>query len=66
MTGDVPYYGGRLTPAQAYGASHQAPHRPAPPPPRRDVDVDGALQCLLDAGVITTEEFSDLRARGRP
>jgi hypothetical protein len=27
MTGDVPYYGGRLTPAQAYAASHP---RPAP------------------------------------
>ena len=22
MTGDVPYYGGRFTPAQAYAASH--------------------------------------------
>jgi hypothetical protein len=29
MTGDVPYYGGRFTPAQAYAASHR---RPAPPP----------------------------------
>jgi hypothetical protein len=28
MTGHVPYYGGRLTPAQAYGASH-----PTAPPP---------------------------------
>ena len=24
MTGDVPYYGGRFTPAQAYAASHPA------------------------------------------
>jgi hypothetical protein len=31
MTGDVPYYGGRFTPAQAYAASHR---RPAPPPAR--------------------------------
>jgi hypothetical protein len=30
MTGHVPYYGGRFTPAQAYGASHPT----APPPPR--------------------------------
>jgi hypothetical protein len=29
MTGDVPYYGGRLTPAQAYAASHS--HAVAPP-----------------------------------
>jgi hypothetical protein len=28
--------------------------------------VDRALQSLLDAGVITTEEVSDLRARARP
>ena len=66
MTGDVPYYGGRLTPAQAYAASHQAPPPPAPPPPRQDADVDRALQSLLDAGVITIEECSDLRARARP
>jgi hypothetical protein len=32
MTGDVPYYGGRLTPAQAYAASHPRA-RPAPVPP---------------------------------
>jgi hypothetical protein len=30
MTGSVPYYGGRFTPAQAYAAAH--PNRPAPPP----------------------------------
>jgi hypothetical protein len=28
MTGNVPYYGGRFSPAQAYGASH-----PTAPPP---------------------------------
>ncbi|HEX3205260.1 MAG TPA: hypothetical protein VHQ68_03380 [Propionibacteriaceae bacterium] len=28
MTGNVPYYGGRFSPAQAYGASH-----PSAPPP---------------------------------
>jgi hypothetical protein len=28
MTGSVPYYGGRLTPAQAWGASH--PSAPLP------------------------------------
>ena len=32
MTGAVPYYGGRFTPAQAYAASHPsaAPGRPVP------------------------------------
>ena len=25
LTGDIPYYGGRLTPAQAYAASHPSP-----------------------------------------
>ena len=30
MTGNVPYYGGRLSPAQAYAASH--PTAAAPPP----------------------------------
>jgi hypothetical protein len=29
MTGNVPYYGGRFTPAQAYAASH--PHAQPPP-----------------------------------
>jgi hypothetical protein len=41
MTGNVPYYGGRFTPAQAYAASHPpaprhraaAPAPPAPPAP---------------------------------
>jgi hypothetical protein len=31
MTGNVPYYGGRFTPAQAYAAAH--PSRPAAAPP---------------------------------
>ena len=31
MTGGVPYYGGRFTPAQAYAAAHP-PRPPAPPP----------------------------------
>jgi hypothetical protein len=28
MTGSVPYYGGRFTPAQAYAASHPSAHPP--------------------------------------
>jgi hypothetical protein len=29
MTGNVPYYGGRFTPAQAYAASHPTAPRPS-------------------------------------
>jgi hypothetical protein len=71
MTGAVPYYGGRLTPAQAYAASHpRRPSGPAPTPaPRREPrppssgDPLEALRQLLDDGVITPEEYDDLRAR---
>jgi hypothetical protein len=63
MTGDVPYYGGRLTPAQAYAASH--PPRPPRPRPaaKRVADPLLALQHLLDSGVISAEEYRELRAR---
>ena len=78
MTGNVPYYGGRFTPAQAYAASHpSAPPGPAPvprqvpvprtvsdaPPGRSPHDTLVALQHLLDDGVITQAEFQELRAR---
>ena len=61
MTGNVPYYGGRLTPAQAYAASH-----PAQPAPREagDETVD-ALNRLRAAGVLTEEEYSRILARVR-
>jgi len=74
MTGSVPYYGGRFTPAQAYAASHP-PRPPAPPaqppvpppaaqPPRMSArETAEALQHLLDTGVLTQEEFVELRAR---
>nr|WP_300051199.1 hypothetical protein [uncultured Nocardioides sp.] len=67
MTGGVPYYGGRFTPAQAYAASH--PSRPQVPPPaaqspaRPSQDPVEALQHLLEAGVLTREEFDELRER---
>ena len=73
MTGDVPYYGGRFTPAQAYAASHPRP--PEPPPqavPARPVaagppaDPDASLrslQHLLETGVVTQDEYDGLRAR---
>lgn len=66
MTGDVPYYGGRMSPAQAYAASHRTPPPPPPAPPapapaRRD-PVE-ALDQLLQSGVLTQQEHDDLRAR---
>ena len=76
MTGDVPYYGGRFTPAQAYAASHPrrdtggspapAP-RPAPPPPPPSPDQQAAqleaLQRLRDDGVISVAEHVRLAGR---
>ena len=35
MTGSVPYYGGRFTPAQAYAASHPSARTPDRPVPSR-------------------------------
>jgi hypothetical protein len=67
MTGNVPYYGGRFTPAQAYAASHRysQPAGSAPPASsaRTRADTLLALQHLLDTEVITPEEYEGLRAR---
>ena len=70
MTGDVPYYGGRFTPAQAYAASHPrarpvAP-RPVAPRPGARADQLAALQHLLDTGVITPEEHRVMLDRVAP
>ena len=62
MTGDVPYYGGRFTPAQAYAASH----RPQATAARAPSDRREALQHLLDTGVITEAEHTQLVARLGP
>jgi hypothetical protein len=73
MTGNVPYYGGRFTPAQAYAASH--PSAPTAPEvarvPAADpvessaarADSRTALQHLLSTGVITQAEYDRLQAR---
>jgi hypothetical protein len=61
MTGNVPYYGGRFTPAQAYAAAHPS-GRPAPPAGSQAQTL-AALKLLLDTGVITTAEYDDLQAR---
>jgi hypothetical protein len=74
MTGNVPYYGGRFTPAQAYAAAHpytsQAPpppaaqQPPAPPRPREPrTDPLPALQQLYSSGVITRDEYHELLDR---
>jgi len=73
MTGNVPYYGGRLTPAQAFAASHPAPSpaQPlsAPPPdgvPPGRSDPLEALGHLLETGVLDEQEYERLRARITP
>jgi hypothetical protein len=68
MTGDVPYYGGGLTPVQAYAVTH--PSRPpagaaVPPPAPSAAGALEALNQLLAAGVITPAEYDRLRARVR-
>jgi hypothetical protein len=65
MTGNVPYYGGRLTPGQAYAASHSSPPArapaSAPAPPQRDPLE--ALEQLRATGVIDEQEYEQLRTR---
>lgn len=67
MTGSVPYYGGRFTPAQAYAAAHPPRPSAAQPPPqptaRPAADPVEALQHLLDTGVLTQKEFDELLQR---
>jgi hypothetical protein len=68
MTGSVPYYGGRFSPAQAYAASHP-PARPAPSAaprvaaPAPTSESLAALQRLRDEGVLSDEEYADLVGR---
>lgn len=67
MTGNVPYYGGRLSPQQAYAASHASPPQAPPPPPaapsRQTRDPVAALDDLLESAVITRDEYLQLRER---
>ena len=66
MTGNVPYYGGRFTPAQAYAAAHPSGsvrRQMAGPPSANPAQTMEALQHLLDTGVITTSEYEELRSR---
>jgi hypothetical protein len=77
MTGQVPYYGGRLTPAHIYALEH--PGEPVPPslgvrpgwsaPPSREPEQPKEPEALLrlralrDQGVITDEEHDTFAAR---
>ena len=66
MTGNVPYYGGRFTPAQAYAAAHPSGYVRRPEVGSRSESTAQpleALQHLLDTGVITRAEYDELRAR---
>ena len=67
MTGNVPYYGGRFTPAQAYAAAHPHPTAvpdsapPSPSPATAPRDPVALLDSLLESGVITDAEHQELR-----
>jgi hypothetical protein len=66
MTGNVPYYGGRMSPQQAYAASHQTPGPPAatpPAPPRNREESLADLQNLLSDGLLSADEYRDLEER---
>jgi hypothetical protein len=66
MTGAVPYYGGRLTPWHINAIKDQAQERAqasARPPVRTQQGVLEALTHLWNSGILTPEEFNELRAR---
>jgi hypothetical protein len=69
MTGGVPYYGGRLSPAQAYAVSHQAQRsatsdrEPETLAPGELTEKLAMLQQLLDDDVLTEDEYQMLRRR---
>ncbi|WP_433381304.1 hypothetical protein ACQPZX_16855 [Actinoplanes sp. CA-142083] len=62
MTGNVPYYGGRFTPAQAWAASHPA-GAPTTAPPAAGPANRAALDHLRDSGVLTATEYDELLGR---
>jgi hypothetical protein len=75
MTGQVPYYGGRLTPAQIYSLQH--PNEPLPPSLQhpamtrsasvpKEPKVVRRLRKLRDKGVLTDDEFATIAARMQP
>lgn len=68
MTGEVPYYGGRMTPGQARAATHQGSAAASTDPPGQRSAGDltrrlESIQQLLDDGVIDQAEYQSLRDR---
>ena len=63
MTGDVPHYGGRFTPAQAYAISY--PKRPSDvtPTTTSSASTRAAGQVSGNQGVLTDEEYGQSLAR---
>jgi hypothetical protein len=78
MTGQVPYYGGRLTPAHIYSLQHpqeQVPPSLRHPPMTRSASTPKKLEepeavrrlrKLRDEGVLTDDEFATIAARVVP
>lgn len=68
MTGDVSYYGGRLTPTQAYAAQHGTASAvpPVAPPPPSAAEQLALLDELRAAGTVTEDEYESLRSRIEP
>lgn len=75
MTGRVPNYGGRLTPAQIHALQH--PDQQVPPSlqhlpvsraaaPGKEPKVVRQLRKMRDRGVITEAEFATISARVHP
>jgi hypothetical protein len=62
MTGNVPYYGGRFTPAQAYAASHPS----APPPPFPDLMTTGGAFVRAPVPARGTDHPKTSPARSQP
>jgi len=64
----VPYYGGRMTPAQI-AALQSRPAPPPPPPPPASASPEEAAQrlAMLDQlrtdGVVSDDEYEELRGR---
>lgn len=66
MTGNIPWYGGRFTPQQAYATSHPARSAPSPTATDRPQVSIEALEQLRAAGVLTEAEYDQFRARVEP
>jgi hypothetical protein len=67
MTGNVPYYGGRFTPAQAWAAAHPTQPSPGPPAVRTTgvaAPAPGPARARGPIDSSTKSALDHLRARG--